>query len=372
MVRNLRRGQAELIGGLIVVSVIILIVIPLILNMLTSSTTTDIRAYSQRLQFEIDRSSEKLLLINNTLTNPSPISISIVRIWLMNKTPVDINPPVEIPSGSNIGIDSLWNKDELDALVTSRGRVFKISELIPPTITITPIQYPPLGIIGSQVVGGSNLFERNVSIDVTCTIGRTPCTYPIAGFYYNNTWYVNRNGWVPASNANINICVDQSQYTDLDENKAHELVVLTNMSRTCFYVPTGNIKANNLVNSYLFKNFTYINESTSIIVIYVKSVVKSEEAQSVVVLSVSLIKTDDNTKNVTSYASLSSAKVTRAGDLLQIYEGYVMFPIMQFHYFRSIIAGSPGWYDLNITVEVVMQENVYIWNSLEYVVISAY
>jgi len=328
MKSRLSRGQAEIIGGLIVVSTLLLIVIPLVINLMTTSTTITTRGYTIRSQFEISRWSEKLISNNTHIINPSSVDIEIVRIWLKDGTLKEFNPWIRIPITSSIPIEVLGinNISEIDIVVTSRGRVFKIEELLPPIIT-PPIQYPPLGISPENIIAGSSMIEKNHSIIVSCQDDKTSCSNPIAG-YHNGTWWVNfGTGWIPS---NVSIKSDEEQYTNLDGNYASELVVLT-LSGNQYEVVHGR----NLIVNITFKNMTQISNTTSMVVIYLKILLSSSKDVNVdAIVKVSLINSVNTSMRFDSYATFSSAKVKGAEESkIIIYEGYVIFPLKQFGIF---------------------------------------
>jgi hypothetical protein len=366
---RLRRGQAEIIGGLIVASALLLIVIPLVINLMTTSTTITTKGYTIRSQFEISRWSEKILSNNTYIVNVGSVDIEVVRVWLKNGTLVECNPWVRIPVASSIPIGALGitNISEIDSIVTSRGRVFKLEEIIPPQITI-PIQYqyPPLGVSPGNIMAGSYILSKNVSIIVSCQYDSRSCLYPIAGFYYNNTWYINNgSGWVLS---NVNIKSGEEVYTNLDNNYARELVVLTYSSPNYVVVNGGNLTIN-----ITFKNMTRIDSNTSLVVMYLKIIIMNTDKDSDVSseVKVSLIDSTNTSKFISSYATFSSAKVRgAAGGKITIYEGYVMYPLTQFEVFKELGLSS-GWYDINIYLTCATTVgNIYV--SIEYLAIVTY
>jgi len=364
---RLRRGQAEIIGGLIVASALLLIVIPLLINLMTTSTTITTKGYTIRSQFEISRWSEKLLSNNTNIINVGSVDVEIVRLWLKNNTLVEYNQWVKIPVASSIPIEVLGitNISEIDSIVTSRGRVFKLEELKPPEITI-PIQYPPLGINPTDIIAGSSLLEKNLSIIVDCKYDGKLCSNPIAG-YYNGTWWVNfGTGWVPS---NVSIRSGEEQYTNLDRNYANELVVLTMSGNQYVVVNEGSLTIN-----ITFCNITEIDGSKSLVAVYLKVLVwnTDKDSDTIVEVNISLINSTDSSKQISSYATFSSAKVTgAAGSKLTIYEGYAMFPLTQFGVFNYVLGSSRSPFNVKISLSGdTAVGNIYM--SIEYLTITTY
>jgi|GEM_PF-1799436 len=370
MKSRLSKGQAEIIGGLIVVSTLLLIVIPLIMNLMTTSTTITTRGYTIRSQFEISRWSEKLISNKTHIINPSSVDIEIVRIWLKDGTLKEFNPWIKIPITSSIPIEVLGinNISEIDIIVTSRGRVFKIEELLPPII-IPPIQYPPLGLRSEDIIGGQNIY--NVSHIIYANYSRDGTTWHpgYAGFYVDGDgWYINLNGtWVKIDKTG------EEAYTDLDNNKARELVVLLNT--TDYSVVKGGLQGNNIKILYInitFKDLVYVSNITSFITVFLKPLVGlSTQADAYVYIEVSLTKSDNRTISISSPATLSYTKVARVEAPTVIYQGYIMFPIAQFVGY-SILQQNPGYYDLTVLIAAEAESDTDIRCSLEYVGVAIY
>ena len=373
MKSRLSKGQAEIIGGLIVVSTLLLIVIPLVINLMTTSTTITTRGYTIRSQFEISRWSEKLISNKTHIINPSSVDIEIVRIWLKDGTLKEFNPWIKIPITSSKPIEVLEITDisEIDSIVTSRGRVFKLEELIPPQITI-PIQYPPLGINPTDIIAGSYLIQKNHNITVRCQYDGKPCSDPVAGFYYNysKTWYKNNGtGWEEWVNASNEINSGEERYTNLDENYANELVVLTK-SNNKYIVVNGK----ELILNITFYDVTEIDSNKSLVVVYLKVLVLNPEKapDTSIEVTVSLINSTDNSKQISSYATFSSAQVGGvAGSMLVIYEGYAMFPLTQFGIFNNTLGSSRSWFNVNIYLSGRTNMGS-IYMSMEYISIITY
>jgi len=244
--------------------------------------------------------------------------------------------------------------------------VFKVEELLPPII-IPPIQYPPLGISPEDIIAGSSILEKNHSIIVSCQYDDKTCSNPIAG-YYNGTWWVNfGTGWIPS---NVSIKSDEEQYTNLDRNYANELVILTKSGDQYIVV-----KGDKLIIDITFHNVTEINGNNSLIVVYLKVLVfnPDKDANMFIEVKVSLINSTDNSKQISSYATFSSAKVGGAAEgKLVIYEGYAMFPLKQFGIFdNNILGSSSSTFNINVCLSGDADKGV-MYIGIEYLIIITY
>ncbi|MEM2376493.1 MAG: hypothetical protein QXZ10_02660 [Sulfolobales archaeon] len=377
MSKWLRKGQAEIIGGLMVASVLLLIIIPLILNTMTSSTTVGTRNYILRSQFEIERWSEKLVINGTKIVNPSPVEITIVRIWDTNGTPIDISPKNLLAGGGTIDITELYSGitsiHDLDALVTARGRVFKIEELIPPTPGGEGEEggEAPLGLTGEEIVGGGELFNYDITV-IRCVAEKTNCTDPIPAIYYNRSgtvgWWVNMSGgWqlLPTSQVRSG----EEKYSDLDNNKAPELKVL--------YKNNGKyevLKDNNQGYRFAIRisKYAYLKDDSKLIAVYMKVLTGSEGASRAdTYVNISLVHSNNPSVMVSSYATLSSIKITSSNVNVSIYEGYVLFPVRQFNYFETQLSNYPGYYDLVLEVIVGIQDAKTFTSGIEYVAVTS-
>ncbi|MCX8185763.1 MAG: hypothetical protein N3G48_01480 [Sulfolobales archaeon] len=385
MIKQLRKGQAEVIGGLMVVSVLLLIIIPLILNTMTSSTNVGTRNYVLRSQFEIERWSERLVLSadKTRLENPSTVEVTIVRIWRNisgRSDPYDLPRPINISVGGYLPINQLVNNlTELEAVVTARGRVIKIQELLPPSQGGEGGEggegggeEAPLGLTGEEITGGTELFNYNISV-LTCRYSDKDdtCSNPIPAIYYNRSgivgWWVNRSGgWILLPSNDIS---SSPAYSDLDNNKATELVVLHNDSKTKKYVVLEDNARYEF--SILIRNYTYLKSETKLVAVYLKVLTGSRSNfRADTFINVTLVKSDRPQVKLSSYATLSSIKISKSDINVTIYEGYALFPVKQFNYFNTTIANNPGYYDVIIEVQAQRHEGSDpISSSIEYVAV---
>jgi len=369
--RRFSCGQAELIGGMIVAGVLLLILIHLILNLLTSTTMTTARSYVSRSQFEIDRWSERLNLVrsggNYSLVNTGPVPLDVVRVWLVNGSVITLDPPLTVNPGQYVGPSDLGvsNLNDVDSVVTLRGRVFKVREMY---LEITRPEYPPLGLPSEAIIGGTTLLTpRKIYVSYSTDGNRWYPAY--AGYYDGTTWYINRDGnWIPCS-----VSSDVG-YTDLDSNEARELVALRERSGGGYEVLIED-RPKTLYVNYSFKELVEITGQTSLVTVFIKVLIGFEESNTQINIAIRLSKSDNPLVNITTYATLSYTKTEEkagAGNLdVAIYQGYILIPVSQFVSY-SRLQQNPGLYDLSIIVYCETQGNKDKLINLEYIAVIAY
>jgi hypothetical protein len=121
-----------------------------------------------------------------------------------------------------------------------------------------------------------------------------------------------------------------------------------------------------------FKEFLNIDSNTSLITVFLKPLVGlSGQADVYVYITVFLIKSDNSSVYISSPATLSYAKVTEAGSMVVVYQGYIIFPVTQFVGY-SKLQQNPGSYDLMISVSAITQQDVEVSSSIEYVAVVKY
>ncbi len=387
--RPLKRGQAEIIGGLIVVSVLLMVIMPLIINLMTSSTVVSTRVFSIRSQFEIDRWSEELRLINDggvyKLSNVGSVDIDVIRVWYSNGSVVQFGNGVKIPRGASTPLSNFGVSDyqDIDRIVTARGRVFKVEELLPPP-QVAPQQCPPLGLTSESVIAGYNLMDlpkrRNITItasyfdgDKWVTDNVFPAFYVYCGGSaqcdgWDQGWYIFNNtirNWTKIPKT------DEAGYADLDGNSAYELVLLKK-EKEYYSVVSVSLTATRSYGQFniTIGNFTELSNQPSLIAIYLKALIAfTAQADALSSVKVVLTKSDNPLINISSYAVLSSVKVPGSDINVTIYEGYVMLPVTQFYTFSRI---TPGIYNLSVIVSVSAQEKTGVYLGIEYLAVVAY
>lgn len=233
-----RKGQAELIGALIVIIIFFAVLIPLLYS-ISGTFTASSKAYVKRADFENERISEKLIGNPGTkaIDNVSPLRIRIIRIWVQYKNcTLDFkNTDILLEPGNSsglleilelFGIESLSEiKDKVDLikLVTARGRVFtiKMSDIFGQTAIVSTGQ--PFS--SENVLGDLNYLKppenpnRGILVEVTEEKGGRPSNY-IVIYNYSDQWYSNDGEqW-----SSINI--PNPPESDLDNNEVNELIVV--------------------------------------------------------------------------------------------------------------------------------------------------
>lgn len=127
------QGQAEIIGGVIVLTALVLSM-GLILASIGRLSSTSLTGISRRTLFESEKSFEKIdVLVSGGacyIVNSGSVPAVITRIWI-NNNPIDASPAVypnlTLHPGEKIDVSqlkSIFNVEMIDHVVTTRGNVF--------------------------------------------------------------------------------------------------------------------------------------------------------------------------------------------------------------------------------------------------------
>jgi hypothetical protein len=226
----LREGQAEVIGGLIAISVLPFS-IALIYFLMTSTQSSYSAEFVRRTSFESERGAEKIAVSYDpasdtcTATNIGASSIRIVRLWSGDAF---TSREALLAPGQSL----TWSYSQApDLIVTARGNVFTIkAECGKIRSSATNIQQI---IIGSGIA--STLFtSENLLNNLRISRGmQKGYLYAVinennyAVFYYNGTKYLcsdySGNGQIYNDSIKIN--------WDLDSNGINEAIISS--SQTC-------------------------------------------------------------------------------------------------------------------------------------------
>jgi len=382
----LREGQAEVIGGLIAISVL-LFSIAAIYFLMTSTQSSYSTEFIRRTSFESERSAEKIA-VNYDPASDSCIatiigasSIKIVRLWSGGT----------YTSGDALlapGQSLTWSYSQApDLIVTARGNVFTIkAECEKIRSSATNIQQ----IISSSGIASTLFTSENLLNNLRISRGMqkgylyaTIDTNNYAVFYYNGSKYLcsdyNGNGIVyPSVQSQIN--------WDLDGNGINEAIISS--SRTCpstqqasinEYTSYPNPKGEGVSMSvkFVFKNLLYVPQNVDTITIYFKFVAMINVGGGGNPHSITFAPYIEITsssglslKAPATTAVVSRGQSTESGIYIVVINGYAVFPVKGFG-----LNLPPGAYDLTIDVQVVQQPGNVNLNSfrLEYLaVVGAY
>jgi len=121
-------GQAEIIGAIIALGLLITVVSALLVSLFRTSTTSTV-GFAQRAQFESYKSSEKLGVIYEGdkcyLVNIGSVEVEIVRAWVLENGQFK-NVSIDLTLKPNERTSDIPN--DVIYVVTSRGNVFPFSE----------------------------------------------------------------------------------------------------------------------------------------------------------------------------------------------------------------------------------------------------
>lgn len=373
VLRPLRRGQAEIVGGLIVVSAFLIVLLPLLISLMTTSTIVTTRIHSARSQFEIDRWSERLQLVRDgdayLLKNVGSVAVEVVRVWYGNGTVREFSPWVAIEPGASVPIARLGAVDysDIDLVVTSRGRIFRMVEVQPPAPPAIPPTVPTfLDLLAKNITLGYYLVGRyNGTYGVTARYSTDGVRWSTAYVAYHNgtTWFVFNASTCSWSVRSLGISPGSA---DLDGNNITELVLLD----SAYGVVNSGTSKTLAVSLTLYechgRGFIRLTRDTELLMIFFKFVAVYD-ASDVNATATIVLREVGGTRSYSSAAVFSRAKVIEA-TIRDIYQGYIIYPIRGFIGPYDIT----GDYNLEMKLSVVGVEALHITVNAEYVAVIKY
>ena len=365
----LREGQAEVIGGLIAISVL-LFSIAAIYFLMTSTQSSYSTEFVRRASFEAEKSAEKLTVSYDPssgsciIANRGPIDIKVVRIWINNTflDPQNTNIPQTIPAGYSIAIPL---SSAPDYIVTSRGNVFsvkgeciKLVLLIPSNIAL--LQYGVGPFTSQNIVATTRMLSNVACINISVSKTAEPI---LMYMLKNGTWLWHSckigdtatYGWKKAA-------VQQLRYSvDVDSNGVREAITIdaTNPQSP---VPVTVPKNSNVTISLLFYNLTTIPQLADVVTVYYKFVVNvsgSSTPKDVLFTVYAALRSLDNTKIFSSSGQTQIAGIAKPGDnSIAIVTGYVPFPKF-FYNFTS------GFYSIELALTISTSTGNVVVNQID-------
>lgn len=368
--KNFRRGQSEIIGAAIALSLLIAVGLS-IFTAFFRSTTQVSADLSSRYRFESEKAAElKGLEVRYRedrkcrLVNTGSLDVKIVRVWWANGTYKDsslLTNPILKPGGDDGG--KLYELG-VNYIVTSRGNVVPIKAACEAKKAITEVIV--IGIEGlssenylnSSKLVGSNLTKRIVTnATIIGTSGNTETVELGVLYKYNNIWYYNEGiGWF----------VDQTTTADedIDDNGINELIVVNraplDKPKTIFTTGQSDNQGQSgrrdqvavLIVEVTFVQLLKVLDNPDVITIYFKVLADIGTATPQQVMVSTSVTIRSNNKSITSTASTSSGGFPRSrggrGSNVLIIVGSVSFPIRAYEVLREIL--TPGLYDLTLTI----------------------
>jgi len=343
-----RKGVSELVGGLIVISILLVSFISITLAFQQSSISS-ISSYGSRARFEQERSEEvvEALLKDGEcyLINVGPVDVEIVRGW-SGESFTDLDAVLK--PKTNLSVSSLGNPD---FIVTSRGNVF-------------PAKYACMkqeqqnqggsggGAFNSNSTLGDLTYLKPDDIRQVGIVATVDGNRKYVAYYYNRTnrWYIN-NGteWVPAST------VDDEPRPDIDGNGVNELI----LSDSYPEVTESVIDKNTFNSNITFIDIAKINENTDTVTIYYKLVMNISKDgignphDIIFEVSISLHNEDGSVQ--TPSAVLATNTYEKNNYYVYVMMGEAYFPLKAFSAFHEEL--KEGIYSVSILLEAEGQSS---------------
>jgi len=333
----LKHGQAEIIGGIIAISILLFTIATLYFTLISTQSTATLE-FSRRTSFEAERNAEKISISYDAkeekciIINSGALDIKIVRVWIGNNFR---DPGQDFPETLIKGKPLSMSPDTVpDYIVTARGNVFpikgeclKYSSLLPEYTTL--LQYG-LGPFTSQgLVAKSKLTSDDACINITIegkTIQNPALIYRLA----NGTWLqhscnpdnTNTYGW-----RKLGIGVNYSP--DIDGNSVREAIAVDITGSSVNLITVGQ-KSSEVTVRLLFYNLIEVPENIDIVTIYYKYVIgvggASQPHDVVFNIYVSLKSLDNNYAFSTPGQTQIAGITKSSGQTIAIVTGYAPFP----------------------------------------------
>jgi len=253
------RGQSEVIGGVIVLTALI-IAMGLVFTNLGKLSSSSITGISMRAAFETEKSFEKIQATRTSgqcsVKNTGNTPVTIIRAW-SNSQPINLSK-ITLNPGETQTIDLV------DFIVTSRGNVF------PCTTQQQTININATGPFTSEQVLNSTRIKNGLENQyVYANISSS--TYAVV-YNYTNKWYCSSlvDKAIPL---NVTPSIADS---DADDNSVNELVVVN--ANRCSSVnsgtePWGDMNFNGTVKLVLRNVIDVTTNETDTLTIYFKVIV---------------------------------------------------------------------------------------------------
>jgi len=367
--RSLRRGQAEVVGGIIAVSVLLLSVAA-VYFLLTSTQSTAAVELSRRTSFESERTSERLAVVYDpgldrcALKNVGPIPVEIVRLWY-GGDPVDLEGPAILQPGEQVTQVAGVDVEVVEVAVTRRGNVVSVRSLCEEARRGTygggPYPFSSENILDYARMS-RGMAEGYLYVNITTGRGSSG-SYAVV--------YKVGQQWLCSSKFN------RTQYTqvprwenwdlDLDGNNVNELITIN--SGSCPEDPSGVTEygpgpADKGISAalYVFKNLLEISGEEDVVTVYFKFIV---------ILSGGGVPQEVSFQPLVTISggsvglSTPAPTATAGSPGIAIVSGYAVFPLRAFG-----LRIDSGVYDLLIELRISPSSSVYaIYVRLEYVAV---
>jgi uncharacterized protein (UPF0333 family) len=371
-IHRFKKGQAEVIGGIIAISVLILS-ITTIYFLTTSTYTSTSTEFAKRTAFEAEKNMEKISISYDQssdqciVSNVGAIDITIVRQWYLDNPNLVVEPanPIKLSVSSSIS----WSYSSApDYIVTSRGNVFTVKaecKKIKNTLTTIQIPIPSPGISTPLFTSENLLNHLRLSKGMQrgylyATIQQSNQKYDKAVLYYNGTRILcssinNKNSY----GVNINFDPDW----DLDNNAVKEIIISgetqcpDNISTISEYT---DYNWGNFVVEFVFKNLISIPRDVDTVTIYFKIVaqisVRGQGNPHAITFApfIELSRQEGNAVfNLQAPATVATSNrgLPAEDKYLVVFNGYTVFPVKGFN-----LNLNEGVYNMTIRIYITEQQ----------------
>jgi len=376
----LRKGQAEVVGGIIAISVLLFSIATLYFLM-TSTQSSFSTEFARRASFESEKNAEKIAVsydLNTNsciVSNAGAISITIVRAWQGNKY-FNFNEPLPLPPGQAL-LSWPFSKTP-DIIVTARGNIFTVkAECEKIKNAVTNMQQIIVGSgIASTLVTSETLLN-NMRISKGMQQGYLYASVlqnNYAVLYYNGSKYLCNS---PSNKGVYSNANPQNFIWDLDANNINEIII--NTSSTCpdpAKVSTLNIAeyegyGNKFQGSvmFMFKNLVLIPQGgADTITVYFKAVLNigSGGMPQDVVVSPTIVLS----RGSQSLSSPATVTTAGSGSGTIVITGFAVFPVKAF----SLPLQPDSVYNLTLALQFYVGPSINLKKvRLEYLaIVGAY
>jgi len=307
------RGQSEVIGGVIVLTALI-IAMGLVFTNLGKLSSSSITGISMRAAFETEKSFEKIQATRTSgqcsVKNTGNTPVTIIRAW-SNSQPINLSK-ITLNPGESQSIPLV------DFIVTSRGNVY-------PCTTQQTVNINATGPFTSEQVLNSTRIKNGLENQyVYANISSS--TYAVV-YNYTNKWYCSSlvDKAIPL---NVTPSIADS---DADDNSVNELVVVKANSCSSVNSGTGPWEGKNLDNAtvrFVLKNVIDVTTNeTDTLTIYFKLIVTGGFGGQAQQLSVYPVITLNGTIVISSPATTTAVGARQ--DLVNIF-GSTVIPVKAF------------------------------------------
>ncbi|MEM1694884.1 MAG: hypothetical protein QW456_11815 [Ignisphaera sp.] len=361
---RLFKGQAEIIGGIIALSVLLLS-IGMLYTTLMQLSSTSTKGFIERAAFEAEKNAEKLTIEYDRdsnsciLKNSGNIDVTIVRIWINNNnqpTPIDIENLV-IPTGSTLAKINTMKIDSIIYIITRRGNVISAAEECrirkreeEGEGTPMPSVYVKNNILGDETY--LNLAEeKNQQNKLYAYINSINNIKSVAYNLSNNWYYNDGTRWYLCSSSSCRPNIDGS--SDADLNKLNELIIIDKDGQNLNEFKLSGTD----ITGFVLKNFINLKNAGDTIMIYFKTVIKISRIQGSgqdkipppqeVISDIRVIFAESG--NINKNVSVPVAVTTFGSGGWNVLVGTAIIPKAAFRLYNQLLSGDI--YDLIIEIK---------------------